>query len=813
MDFYFTDRKFNLLGIASTSGDNPFIFTDEEDKSAIDAAARTLQGTLYFKPDQSKKVQLMATLGNYVLYKDKLGKSVWMTIMEIEHDPLEGTHFIVGEDAGIDLINELVGPYKADKAYNIAFYINKFTFDSGFEIGINEIATLERKLEWESEEVTALSRIISVANQFNNAEIDFSFEIIGTQVVKRYINIYKKRGSDKRVTLYVNKDINKIITKGSIYDLGTSIKATGGTPEGKDKPIDLRGYKYIDQTGRFVLGSDGVMRDTISIQLWSRLLSDENPNPSSSHVQRLKTYETTSQKVLCDNVVRELTKISQPSINYEVDIAILPNDIQIGDTIYLADESETLYLSARVLELSQCYSKKQCIAILGDYLIQDDGISLQLKDLAERINNIPKGDTIFPWIRYADNSEGKGFSKVSTGKSYMAIKYVRNVQEASDNPADYDGFWMQIKGNDGKDGEKGPQGVPGVTGADGKTSYFHFAYANSANGKKDFSFTDSLNKLYIGQYTDFAAVNSTDPEKYKWTKVKGDQGAQGLMGIAFYSPTAPSGSNVTEGATWFQTISETDKTVIALYTRSGGSWEKTPMAEGTLAVESISSISADLGEVTAGRLTGVEIVGSEFINPFANVPSEGSKLDGLMTIGNARMSMNYNVSTGQTGSVNILPQAIAALINKSDGTLQSSYELSPSGLALTDKLNGYQGRLSAELLHTLTNVKNFTGTVPDTSNFKNAKIWYYRWGQVVNVAMQFELLSDTGWIGIFGPTDGYKPAVQASAIGSAQSTSYRGWTCTAYWNSAGWRLIPSPGENKGQFRIGLTYFTNDPWPK
>lgn len=72
----------------------------------------------------------------------------------------------------------------------------------------------------------------------------------------------------------------------------------------------------------------------------------------------------------------------------------------------------------------------------------------------------------------------------------------------------------------------GPQGIPGV-GTDGKTTYLHIAYANSADGRTGFSVDDSVNKLYIGQYTDYTPDDSTDPTKYSWTKIKGEPGTAG----------------------------------------------------------------------------------------------------------------------------------------------------------------------------------------------------------------------------------------------------------------------------------------------
>lgn len=454
MDFYFTDRKFNLLGVASTDGSADISLANEEDKLSIEDSVRTLTGSLFYGPESRKQAEAMSALGNYVLYKDESGRSVWTTIMEINNDPLAGECVFLAEDAGVDLINELVGPYNADKAYPIASYISRFTADSGFRIGINEISNLSRKLEWESEESTALARILSVATQFDNAELEFRFEVNGLEVVERYIDIFKRRGKDERVTLYVDKDINRITTSGNLYDLGTSLYGIGGTPEGKDNPITLKGYKYTDKTGRYVLGSDGIMRDTVAVQKWSRLLSNDNPAPKSSHIQRRKTYETTDQKTLCDDVLRDLKKMAEVELNYEAEIVSLPYGVKIGDTIYLVDEQGELYLSARVLELVRCYSEDRYLATLGNYLIKDSGVDVNLQELADKLKDqIKPGDTYYPWTRYADDVNGTGMSSVPDGKTYMATVYRKNDPIASDNPEDYAGQWVKIKGDDGEAGQ------------------------------------------------------------------------------------------------------------------------------------------------------------------------------------------------------------------------------------------------------------------------------------------------------------------------------------------------------------------------
>ena len=525
MDFYFTDRKFNLIEIASTDGQAPYQLSTAPDFQSVKAAARTLSGTLIFTREQANRINQMAALGNYVLYHDKFGKDRFMTIMDIRHDPLNGTHDFTAEDAGVDLINETVGAYTADKAYNIAYYINKFTYDSGFEIGTNEISTLSRKLKWDSTDETSLARILSVATQFD-AELDFSFEISGTNVVKRYINIYKHRGADNQVRLYLDKDINNIVTTGDIYDLYTSVYATGGTPEGSDKPITLKGYKWTDPDGRYELGADGILRDTVAVQLWSRILSNDNPNPTKHHLQRSKSYEASTQASLLQSALGGLKKAVNPAVNYEVDIAVLPENIEIGDTVHIVDDNEDLYLSARVLELKYDYALEQYTATLGNYLIEVSTVDEKLKELADDVKNMPKVVQYYPWVRYADDADGNGFSMFPQDKAYMAVVFGK-TSIPSENVADYAGKWQKTLGNDGQDGANG---IEGPKGDDGQTMYFHKAYANSSDGKTDFSITDPANKAYLGTCSDFTKADPTDPAKYLWQLVKGDKGDKGDPG-------------------------------------------------------------------------------------------------------------------------------------------------------------------------------------------------------------------------------------------------------------------------------------------
>ena len=133
------------------------------------------------------------------------------------------------------------------------------------------------------------------------------------------------------------------------------------------------------------------------------------------------------------------------------------------------------------------------------------------------------GKTSYFHIKYSSVSNPTTASQMSETPSAYIGTYVDFTEADSTNPSKY--TWSRFEGIQGE------QGIPGTNGTNGKTSYLHIAYANSADGKNGFDISDSTNKLYIGQYTDFVISDSTDPTKYSWSKIKGDAGSAGKDAI------------------------------------------------------------------------------------------------------------------------------------------------------------------------------------------------------------------------------------------------------------------------------------------
>ena len=145
-----------------------------------------------------------------------------------------------------------------------------------------------------------------------------------------------------------------------------------------------------------------------------------------------------------------------------------------------------------------------------------------------------EGSVATPWMPSA--------SEVKTADYPSFIgHYTDYTQADSPNPQDY--TWSLIRGNDG---------IPGPKGDDGKTPYVHFAYADSADGRKGFSLTQTGTKRYLGVYTDFNQEDSTNPADYTWSD------AAGSISVGGRNLLVKTNQGITN---WDWTMSNGDKSV------------------------------------------------------------------------------------------------------------------------------------------------------------------------------------------------------------------------------------------------------------
>ncbi|MCT2892645.1 phage tail protein [Lacticaseibacillus paracasei] len=806
MEYYFSDRKFNIMGVARTNAKGEWLVSaDSEVKATDDRPAIALTLTIPFKTEQEQAIDEMAAENNFVLYQDEEGNGHQMVIASVTHDTLAHIHTVVCTDAGNDLMNEVVGAYTADKSYTIADYILMFTNDSGWEIGINEFPTDVRTLTWTDED-TSLSRIKSVAKDFD-AVLSFGFVFVGTTAVKRVINIKHEEASDSLISFEMNKDINNIVKTVDIYDMETSVKAYGATPDGSNDPINLIGYNWTDPTGQFVLDQYGFLHDTIAVQKYSRLLSNDNPNPTQSDWNRVKTFESTTQATLLQAALADLKKYNHPNVNYEVDLANAPY-VPLNQTVHIVDENQQLFLSAKVLSVERSRAGHYTKLTLGDYANEQPNLYSALKDMAVKIENIPKAIQFYPWIRYADDDKGTNMSAFPTGKKYMAIVPNAKSSVPSDNPADYAGKWALIQG---------PQG------GDGKGSYTHVAYANSIDGKTDFSTTNGNGKMYLGIYVDQTQAGSTDPTKYSWALFQGPQGPPGIPGskdvpytyIQLGTPASPK-----KGDLWWHGTTLNDATALQYY--DGSTWIDQSIQQAVLSIKKLQSIEVDsatinspdinapfnhiaLSDANAGKFSsGITIMQSGHVNVSGSIEDDQGTPDGHVLISDL----------GPSGFIS------RELTHDMAGDVQYA-NLQGGKLNLATLISTENAATKKYIRSEFTSADNVTFFYVNTTALSNididwAYIYYTRRGNLVTVNFQIHTIANQyNFLRLADIRPGYKPYLTNKIVVSCLSFSDPGQSTAMYSSTpsggtVGW--YSNISKASGSYGGSVSYLTQDDYP-
>ena len=804
MEYYFADRKSNILGVGSTDGKGEWrIDNDIETQSVDNRPAVELSLDIHFTTDQEQAVNEMAKATNFIMYQDEEGNAHQMVIESVDHDSLGHIHSIVASDAGNDLINETVGAFKADKPYTIAEYILMFTNDSGWEIGINEFPDNVRTLEWTSEE-SSLARIIAVAKDFD-AVLSFGFEFVGTNLVKRVINIRHETAGDSLISFEMNKDINNIVTHLDTYDMETSIKAYGAVPESTNgstnqDPINLIGYKWTDPTGQFVLDQYGFLHDTIAVQKYSRLLSNSNPNPTQSDWNRVKTFDSKSQAELLQAALADLKKYNHPNETYDIDLVNSPY-VPLNQTVHIADENQQLFLSAKVLSIQRSRANHSVKLTLGEFAHETVSFDQRLSDLANKMANMPKTIQFYPWLRYADDDKGTNMSALPAGKKYMATVWSNKSSVPSDNPADYAGKWALIKGEDGANGKPGPKG------ADGTSSYLHTAYANSIDGKTDFSVTDASGRSYFGQYVDETQADSTDPTRYLWALFKGADGRDGKDGsdnvpVVTVGPSYPAKPKA--GDQHWLTDEEGNLAAFAIFDTTSG-WDSKPIAAKALNVETFNGMT----------FNGVTFNGSTFISSFNHIQPDGfpntisgtTKISGGSMVTNATLDSNskqtYQSKVDQLGLVSksMYDDKEVSSVDARQGMLTLKSLYNPSGQDVT-LVSTFTAADSVFYQHIDSGL--------ETNDVRSMKIGYSRKGPNVTIGIAFEMKTSNGWVKIANIRPGYSPFNNDDAARLLGSMSYTGAACQLYISAGGIYIIPWRGQ--GRYAGSLGFITRDAYP-
>ena len=363
-----------------------------------------------------------------------------------------------------------------------------------------------------------------------------------------------------------------------------------------------------------------------------------------------------------------------------------------------------------------------------EYAVNTSGTTRPTSGWSTSIPTVPQGQYL--WTRttwtYTDNTTEQGFTVARQGSngangtngtnganaisaflSNETVSLPANAAGVVSSFATAKGTMMVYEGLN-----RVTSGVTFALGAHNNTTATVDASGNFAvTAMTADSATVVINATYKGK---------TLSKTFSLSKAKqGVQGVQGTMGIAFYSPTEPTGATVTNGATWFKTKSASDDTVIGIYTRKSGAWKQTPLASGTLAVEQLSAISANIGNVTAGNLTGVKITGASFINPFDFTDQTNNHIQGTTEISNSELDISGTANAGTAGErkfhTTVAPLYFEATYSDAADNLIRSLNMSSSGFILNEVGNRVTTSLSSGQFQAIDNAKG-KSVITSTNN-------------------------------------------------------------------------------------------------
>lgn len=401
MIIYFADRNLNITGLASTSLPGGFRIMEDMTTEELDSGVNVFTCRIGYNDSSRMELENAVTVGRFILKssgtafndKENTYDSLYQ-IIETEFDTNSQELYVYAEDAGLELINKVV-PESTQTDKTLKQMLQAFV-PSDWTLNLVGTPAGTKTYTWDGEN-TATERINSVAALFE-CEVYYSFIIERFTVSAKVLNVVPKRGTQVATSqLRLNLDIDRIVTKTSIADLATAYAVTGGTPEGKDKPINLKNYSYSytdPDTGDVysVDASTGQMRNTSAMKRWSSVLD------SDGLIIKRFSFDTTNKATLAGQARAELQKCSHPAVEYEVDFVRLPEGTQVGDRINIIDEEGELFLEARLLKIETSVTAGTQVATIGDYVLKDSGISATVaalaREFAEKVKNGLDGTTL-----------------------------------------------------------------------------------------------------------------------------------------------------------------------------------------------------------------------------------------------------------------------------------------------------------------------------------------------------------------------------------------------------------------------------------
>ena len=287
------DANLQKVAFVDNSKQNTLNYYNDTWSRDMPTGASTFEFTVFKKAIQSdtasSKAYQYLNERAWISFRHN-GRTYLFNVMSVEEN--EQTIKCYCENLNLELINELVNPYKATRAMSFAEYCKEMALlnYAHLTIGINEISDQQRILEWTAQE-TKLARLLNLAKQFN-AEIEFDTQLKADSTLKNFtVNIYHEHDDTHQgvgrirndVILKYGKNISSITRKVDKTGIFNTIRPTGKMPTVE---VEESGERHL--SSQRVKNADGSTTETII-----RTASDGTKSKTIVHTKVTKLADKT----------------------------------------------------------------------------------------------------------------------------------------------------------------------------------------------------------------------------------------------------------------------------------------------------------------------------------------------------------------------------------------------------------------------------------------------------------------------------------------------------------------------------------------
>lgn len=510
----------DVLGFLDNDRPGAIHYFDEILHLYLAGSAYTFDGKVLTSEDSQ-----IIEVGNKLSFRHQ-NKDYYLNIVKTEKDEVHTSFECFG--LTFEFLNEEVDKYEAPEAKTLAAYIQQWGAETmDLRIIHNEVADRALKLKWDGRE-TILKRLFSLANSFD-VELDFQ-TVLNRDFSLSHMNLYivKQTGKDRTgEILRYGKEIEGIKKTSDVSDLYTAIR-----PRGKDG-LTLAGYSHAKESDGCWLRGEDILNPSAKDRFPAL-----NPDKAEGYIARYWDCDVDSQEMLYGRALAELRKNSVPKLEYEVDGFV---DGAIGDRFTIEDDAyqPTLYVQARVVEQEICFTDPSRSKTTFDNFTEvksqlSSTIQAQVEKLVEKYKTFQAGISSTAGTTFVN---GVGTTTLTAyvrdGVTDVTDKFTIRWYKAGTqcgagktltvSSTDFaDTAVYGFKAFDSTGAIKAEYELTFANVADGVSDYLHIKYSN--DGGQTFSTPDGD---WIGQYHDSNPVDSPDPARYTWAKIKGNDGANG----------------------------------------------------------------------------------------------------------------------------------------------------------------------------------------------------------------------------------------------------------------------------------------------